>query len=154
KDLYPNLQDDEFPVRQVDFLIKALLYRLQVPTPLPRGLSEEKSGAIALYCLTEYGRWGWFPTFEDTTEYRICLNGVKGRFPPKAENALLPMISAVEESDNSANREKLLEAMRGRNLYFAFSVPEESLRNGPITADTPIQFLQHDWHGTPCVFGY
>jgi hypothetical protein len=153
KDLYPNLQDDGFVVRQVDFLIKALLYRQQVLAPLPRGLSE-KPGAIALYCLTEYGRWGWFPTFDDTTEYRICLNGVKGRFPPKAENALLPAIRAVEESDNSANRAKLLEAIRGRNLYFAFSVPEEWLRKGAITADTPIEFLLHDWHGTPCAFAY
>ncbi len=82
-DPYCNLGDEELPVRQVDFLIKALLYRLQAPAPLPRGLSEEKPGAIALFSLTEYGRWGSYPTFEDTTEYRICLNGVKGRFAPR-----------------------------------------------------------------------
>jgi hypothetical protein len=152
--LHLNLEDQELPVRQVDFLIKALLYRLQAPAPLPRGLSEEKPCAIAFFSLTEYGRWGSFPTFEDTTEYRVCLNGVKGRFPPRAENALLPVIRAIEKSDSPATRRRLLEELRGRNLYFAFSIPEEVLKKGAIAADSPIQFLQQEWHGMPCAFAY
>jgi hypothetical protein len=39
-------------------------------------------------------------------------------------------------------------------LCFAFSVPEEDLKKGAITADTRLQFLQHEWHGTPCAFAY
>jgi hypothetical protein len=73
-DIYRNLDDDKFPVKQVDFLIKALLYRAQAPAPLPRGLSKSNPGSLALFSLIEYGRWGWFPTFDDTTEYRSCLN--------------------------------------------------------------------------------
>jgi hypothetical protein len=153
-DLYRHLEDEELPVRQVDFLIKALLYRLQAPAPLPRGLSKEKPGALALFSLTEYGRWGWFPAIDDTTEYRICLNGVKGRFPPRPKDTLLPAIKAVEERDIPANRQKLLEELRGHSLFFAFSIAEEELRKGPVTDETPVQFLEHEWRGTPCAFAY
>ena len=120
---------------------------------MPRDLPD-KPGTIALYSLMEYGRWGWFPTFEETTEYRLCLNGVTGRFPPAGENALLPVLRAVEASDGSATRQRLLDELRGRKLYFAFSIPEEVRKRGAITADTPIQFVQHDWDGEPCFFVY
>ena len=154
-DLYRDLEDEELPVRQVDFLIKALLYRLQAPAPLPSAVSPTRNlAALALYSLTEYGRLGWFPAFDDTTEYRICLNGVKGRFPSRPNDTLLPTIKAVEECDIPANRQMLLEELRGHSLYFAFSIGEEELRKGPITAKTPVQFLRHEWRGTPCVFAY
>ena len=46
------------------------------------------------------------------------------------------------------------DELRGRKLYFAFSIPEEAHKRGAITADTPIQFVQHDWDGEPCFFVY
>jgi hypothetical protein len=154
KDVYGIVLDEELAVRQVDFLVKALLYQLPVPAPLPRRLSEENRGTMALFALTEYGRWGWFPTFDDTTEYRLCLNGRKGRYPHRAENAFLPLIHAVQDHDSLAHRQRLLDQLRGRSLYFAFSVPEDALKQGAITDDTPIYFDQHQWHGRPSAFAY
>jgi hypothetical protein len=153
-DLYPHLLDEDLAVRQVDFLIKVLLYRMLSPAPLPRDLPFEKSGALSLFSFLEYGRLGCYPTFDDTTEYRICLNGVKARIPTAPENALLPAIKAVEEEDTPANRERLLKELRGQNLYFAFMVSEEELRKGPLTAGTPIQFFRHVRDGMPCAFAY
>ena len=154
KDVYRIAQNEELPVRQVDFLVKALLYRLPVPAPLPRSLSTGNRGTMTLFALSEYGRWGWFPTLDDTTEYRLCLNGRKGRYPHRAENALLPLIEAVQDHDSPANRRRLLDQLRGRSLLFAYSVPEDALKRGDITDNTPIQFLQHQWHGRPSAFAY
>lgn len=143
-------KDERFPVRQVDFLIKALLYRINAPAPLPHGLPDEPR-RIAPYSFMEYGRWGWFPTFEDTTEYRLALNWVAGKFvvPPQENTDLLPALQTVEASDNPDTRQKLLEALERCALYFAFSNEEETL-----TPETRIGFLQHDWHGEPCLFAY
>lgn len=87
--------DEHLPVRQVDFLVKALLYRVSVPAPLPQALQipdresqtiqalsdragqHEQSwerpnpGSLAFWSLTEYGCWGWYPTFDDSTQCRI-----------------------------------------------------------------------------------
>src|SRR5713101_5898185 len=41
RDLYANLKDEELPVKQVDFLIKAILYRMQAPAPLPGEMAKE-----------------------------------------------------------------------------------------------------------------
>jgi hypothetical protein len=151
---WSDLEDERLPVRQVDFLIKTILYNLVSPAPLPGGLRDEP-GAIALYSFTEYGRRGWFPSFDETTEYCLCLNGVLGRFPDRWEkNVLVPVIRAVEECDSAGNRQRLLEELEGCGLYFAFSVPEEELKLGPITPATPIEFHLCEWHGGPCIFAY
>ncbi|MFO0805386.1 MAG: hypothetical protein U0791_19955 [Gemmataceae bacterium] len=152
-DFYHREPDENLPVRQVDFLIKALLYKVHAPAPAPRCLAEREPGFIALFSLMEYGRWGCFPSFEDTTEYRFCLNGVQGRFPHPPENALLPVLRDVEENDNAANRRRLLESLRGLGLYFAFSIPEEH-RGRRVDNDTPIYFRKHEWQGRPCGFAY
>jgi hypothetical protein len=53
-------------VRVVDFLVKSHLYRKEVPHPLPHGLLDDKK-TIAVYSFSEYGRWGSYACFEDTT---------------------------------------------------------------------------------------
>jgi hypothetical protein len=152
-DLYHREPDENLPVRQVDFLIKALLYGIAAPAPAPRCLAEREPGFIALFSLMEYGRWGWFPTFEDTTEHRFGLNGSKGRYPHPPENALLPALRDVEENDDAANRKRLLESLRGLGLYFAFTIPKEH-HGKRIDKDTPLLIHTHDWHGRSCGFAY
>ena len=62
--------DEVFVLRQVDFLIKALLYGVLCPAPLPLpGLDAVGTGSLAYYALAEYGRAGRYPTYEDTTAY-------------------------------------------------------------------------------------
>ncbi|HJZ54508.1 MAG TPA: SseB family protein [Gemmataceae bacterium] len=159
-DLDANLGDEQLPVRQVDFLIKALLYQVETPAPLPRGLSGREPGAIAFFSLTEYGRWGWFPTFEDTTEHRICLNGVVGRFrPPPNHDALLSALRAVEGKDDTVARQRLYDQLRSSNLYLSFVVPEEvraAIQAGTATLspETPIEIATHDWHGQQCCVAF
>ena len=154
------MRDEELAVRQVDFLIKALLYGVEAPAPLPRGLSEANSGAIALFSLTEYGRWGWYPTFEDTTEYRICLNGVAGRFPPPANHAALLMALRDADSDESEGaRRRLYAQLRKSTLYLSFVVPEDiraAIQAGTVTwsPETPIELAAHDWRGQMCWFAF
>ena len=62
--------DEDFVVRQVDFLIKAILYGLLCPAPLPLpGLDPVGTGGLAYCALAEYGRLGRFPSYEDTTAF-------------------------------------------------------------------------------------
>lgn len=151
-DIFSN--DVTFGVRQVDFLIKTLLYNLPCRAPLPNSAST-KAGTIALYVLTEYGRIGSFPTFDDTTEYRQCLNGTLGKFIANPGNScLVNAISTVADNDNPDSRQRLHDELRNRTLLFAFQVSDEELQKGVITEDTPVHFTQRDWHGQLCFFAY
>jgi len=144
--------DEGFAVRQVDFLVKALLYNLMVPAPVPRRVCENTSTA-ASYALTEYGRHGSFPTFRDTTEYRACLNGVIGRFkPPPDHAALLLLVQALSAEIDSQKRAVLLGELRDRTLFFIFTMPGHT--GGPLTKDSAVQFVTHDYEGEPCLFAY
>lgn len=150
----PLLSDPDFGVRQADFLIKALLYGMECPAPLPTNGSVEP-GAVAIYALMEYGRVGWHPTFEATTEYRQCLNGTQGRFGTNPDNhSLLRAIEAIHKSDSPENRRILLDKIRNGGLLIAFIVPEVELHKGNISKDTPIQFCLQEWNGQPCFFAY
>lgn len=144
--------DDDFAVAQVDFLIKTLLHQVKAPAPLPKSLRRD-GGYIAWYSLMEYGRRGAFPTFEETTEYRICLNGVKGRFPPRPENELLPLIRAVEQSDNPATRGELIDSLRGRQLYLGCVISDQDVLNS-VDEETPLSFVMQQWDGKPAIFAY
>jgi hypothetical protein len=67
----PKVMDDPiFSVRIVDFLMKTHLFRKEAPHPFPQGLPEDKK-ALALYSFSEYGRWAYYGSFEDTTKVRI-----------------------------------------------------------------------------------
>jgi hypothetical protein len=57
-------------VRMVDFLVKTHLYRIEAPHPLPTSLPDDKQ-TLALYSFSEYGRWAFFGSFEDTTTVRV-----------------------------------------------------------------------------------
>jgi hypothetical protein len=150
----PFANDSHFAVRQVDFLIKTLLYNLPSPAPLPNNAPEE-AGAIALYAFTEYGRIGCYPTFDNTTEYRLCLNGVRGRFQTNPDNQpLVNAIVAATKDSNRDRRQRLHDEIRNRTLLFAFGIPEEELQKGAISEDTPVHFMQQDWQGQPCFFAY
>ncbi len=151
-DAYSN--DNTFGVRQVDFLIKTLLYNLPCPAPLPNN-APAKTGGIALFALTEYGRIGCYPTFDDTTEYRLCLNGVRGRFKANPDTpTLVNAISALTVSGNLASRQRLFDELRNRTLLFAFRFADEELQKGAVDENTPVQFSQHEWEGQPCFFAY
>ena len=153
------VDDRTFGVRQADFLIKTLLYDIPCPAPLPVNAPAE-SGGIALYALTEYGRIGCYPTFDDTTEYRLCLNGARGRFPTNPDNVpLVNAISAASDHDSQDGRLRLLDELRNRTFFISFRIPDEELQqgaftDGTLTAGTPFQVARQDWQGQPCYFAY
>ena len=55
-----------YPVAAVDYLIRSHLYRLAVPHPLPKSVGKDPR-KLALFSFSQYGRYGLFGTFEDTT---------------------------------------------------------------------------------------
>lgn len=66
-----NVRDDPaLAVRKVDFLMKTHLYRKEAPHPFPPGFPEDKK-ILALYSFSEYGRWAFYGSFEDTTQVRV-----------------------------------------------------------------------------------
>lgn len=73
-----HADDPEFALRQVDFLIKSHLLRMEVPHPLPAGFPEDPS-KIAIYSLNQYGRRAAFATYADTLPF-----GFYRRFDPDA----------------------------------------------------------------------
>jgi hypothetical protein len=56
--------DPDFVIRQVDFLVKSHLYRIETPHPLPPDFPDDPE-QIALYSFSQYGRWASFATYED-----------------------------------------------------------------------------------------
>ena len=156
----PETNDPRLPVRQVDFLLKMLVYGCPSPAPLPADLAGENEGTLALWALTEYGRWGWFPTFEDTTEYRLGLNGVADRMPAApAQRALLDAVQAVEANDNPTTRRALHERLRAGQVFLSFAVPadvREAIQAGrsKLSEDTPIEFQAQPWQGGISHFVY
>lgn len=64
------LQDPALAVRMVDFLVKTHLYHTEAPHPLPRDFPQNNQ-SIALYSFSEYGRWAFFASFDDTIQARI-----------------------------------------------------------------------------------
>jgi hypothetical protein len=63
--------DPRLAVRMVDYLIKTHLYGQEAPHPLPREYQPADKQAIALYSFSEYGRWAFYASFEDTTAARM-----------------------------------------------------------------------------------
>ncbi len=148
-----SYQNESFSVRQVDFLIKAILLNLVSPAPLHPKLLPDTT-AIASYSFSEYGRIGFYPTFDDTTEFRLCLNGTKGRFRPIADSfPLLNAVLAVSQNDNSHSRDQLYAALRKWNLLFPFTVAEDRAKH-PISADTNLQFAMYRPNDQPCIYAY
>jgi hypothetical protein len=64
------MDDPGLAVRKVDFLMKTHLYRKEAPHPFPQGLPDEKK-ILALYSFSEYGRWAFYGSFEDTTTVKV-----------------------------------------------------------------------------------
>ena len=58
--------DPAYPVAAVDYLIRSHLYRLPVPHPLPKSIGQDPR-ELALFSFSQYGRFGLFGTFADTT---------------------------------------------------------------------------------------
>ena len=57
--------DPAFCIREVDFLIKTLLYRVPAPHPLPRDFKADEDG-IAEFSFQRHGDRGWYATWADT----------------------------------------------------------------------------------------
>lgn len=64
------MDDPALAVRMVDFLVKSHLHRKEAPHPLPRGFPTDNK-TIALCSFSEYGRWAYYASAEDTTNARI-----------------------------------------------------------------------------------
>lgn len=64
------IDDPALAVRMVDFLLKTHLFRKEAPHPFPQGIPEDKK-TLALYFFSEYGRWAFYGSFEDTTEVKL-----------------------------------------------------------------------------------
>src|SRR5262245_23890047 len=64
------VDDPGLAVRMVDFLMKTHLYGKEAPHPFPQGLPDDKQ-TLALYSFSEYGRWAFYGSFEDTTKVRV-----------------------------------------------------------------------------------
>jgi hypothetical protein len=64
------MDDPALAVKMVDFLLKTHLYGKEAPHPFPQGIPEEKQ-TLALYSFSEYGRWAYYGSFEDTTKVRL-----------------------------------------------------------------------------------
>ena len=62
--------DPSYPIAAVDFLIRSHLYRLPVPHPLPKSLSQNPA-ELAVYSFGQFGRYARFGTFADTTQVRL-----------------------------------------------------------------------------------
>jgi hypothetical protein len=62
--------NERYSICQVDFLIKSHLYRREVPHPLPGELPDDPS-ALVLFSFSQYGRWAFYGSFEDTSTVRI-----------------------------------------------------------------------------------
>jgi hypothetical protein len=66
-----NVMDDPaLAVRKVDFLMKTHLYRKEAPHPFPHGIPDDKK-TLAMYSFSEYGRWAFYGSFEDTTKVDV-----------------------------------------------------------------------------------
>jgi len=59
-----------YNICQVDFLIKSHLYRREVPHPIPVELPDTPSD-IVLFSFSQYGRWAFFASYENTAVLRI-----------------------------------------------------------------------------------
>jgi hypothetical protein len=64
------MDDPALAVRMVDFLMKTHLYRKECSHPFPQGIPDDKK-TLALYSFSEYGRWAFYGSFEDTTRVRV-----------------------------------------------------------------------------------
>jgi hypothetical protein len=59
-----DLGDETLPLREVDFLIRTLLCREQLPHPVPKVMPEVPK-LIAQHSFSRYGRYAYFATYED-----------------------------------------------------------------------------------------
>lgn len=62
--------DPGYPIAAVDYLIRSHLHRLLVPHPLPKSIGQDPR-QLALFSFSQYGRYGLFGTFADTTRLRL-----------------------------------------------------------------------------------
>jgi hypothetical protein len=62
--------DPTLAVHMVDFLVKTHLCRSEAPHPFRPDLPDDKR-SLALYSFSEYGRWAFYGSFEDTTKVRV-----------------------------------------------------------------------------------
>ena len=72
-----SLKDDEdqFIVRQVDFLVKSHLLGLASLYPLPKSRRTDPPNVLALYSFALYGRRALYGSFEDTLTTRVIPYG-------------------------------------------------------------------------------
>lgn len=146
--------DDTFPVRQVDYLVKAALCNMDTPAPIPAHISPDPH-AIAQFTLTEYGHLAGFASPGVTTQHRLSLNGLLTEAPPNPHNG--PIVSALwslQNDDSPSTRVQLLETLRERDVSFAFTrlAPENAV--GGNTDDRLCSFTQSDWNDQACFFVY
>ena len=128
---------DAFTLRQVDYLIKTLIFGITAPAPLPpcRTEAEEDPFALAWRSLVEYGRLGGFPSLADTTEYRLGLNRSARHSPPPANRAaLMAATRLLSQSERPTVRHAGYEELRRRTVFAAVASESWSFQGRPALA--------------------
>jgi hypothetical protein len=151
--------DPVFPARQVDFLVKSLLYGVRAPAPVPKEVGPN-TGSIAYYALTEYGKSAWYPSFGDTVAFRLWLNGAIGWFTPSSgQQETLEAIHAVEANDTESTRDALYAVLARTKLYQPLVFPDgvqtvSNVQGLPSSAQTRVEFIVASYDGRPCFRAY
>ncbi len=57
----------DFARREVDFVLRSLLYKQLLPHPMPEELCDAPSDMLAQFSYMRHGRWGYFATADDMT---------------------------------------------------------------------------------------
>jgi hypothetical protein len=68
------VEDTALAIRSVDFLVMTHLLRIEAPHPFRLDLPDDKR-TLALYSFSEYGRWAFYGSFEDTTTVGVPADG-------------------------------------------------------------------------------
>jgi hypothetical protein len=147
-------EDDTFALRQVEYLVKAALYKMQTPAPIPARISPDPH-ASAQFTLTEYGHLAGFASLGETTQHRLGLNGLLTTAPPNRHNG--PIVSALESLQNEespSTRAQLLETLRERDVSFAFTRIGPENAAGGNTDDNSCSIRQTAWNDDACFFVY
>lgn len=146
--------DATLPVREVDFLIKAGLFRLVTPAPVAASFADDAWGA-ARAAFTAFGRLAQCASPDDTTWHRPHLNGEVCVTAPSPDDVAVRVIAeALLTLDGAAQRRRSLEALRTRLFHLALVHADESRRGEPLTRDTAVGVALSQWEGVESVFVY
>src|SRR5262249_37150646 len=124
----------------------------------PRSVSDNPA-EIGHYALAEYGCWGGFASYEDTSLYRVASENLMRLPDPLLPIPILQAMDRVTTDDTSENRDALYAALRQCMLCFPFTVPESELRlvrqgKAVLSEHTPVIYSGQERNGNLYLFAY